>query len=231
MAQLMDLDSLTQQLLYLTEKVESLSAAASVSAPVSAPVIDDPASKPDLTVSLPERFNGDRSQFRCFMSQLRLVFMLRPTEYSSDLSKIATFGSLLSGEALKWFQPLMSKEDFLRQSWDDFLAEATAMFDEPCRVEKADARIHDLRQTGALADYISEFNSVASVLDWSESALISKFRRGLKAEILDLLLHFDVPGSLSALFALVLKLDARLDEHRSIRRHSTVPPVRRFLPL
>lgn len=42
-----------------------------------------------------------------------------------------------------------------------------------------------IRQTGSMSMYTSTFNKHTAQVDWNESSLMAKFRRGLKDEVLD----------------------------------------------
>ncbi|KAH9276812.1 hypothetical protein BASA83_000317 [Batrachochytrium salamandrivorans] len=66
---------------------------------------------PEPKVSLPDKFNGDRKALRTFINQLDLIFMLNPTCYHSGSLKVATAGTLLTGVAAAWFNPLLEHPD------------------------------------------------------------------------------------------------------------------------
>ena len=60
-------------------------------------------------VSLPEKFDGTRSNFRGFVNQIRLITFLQPERYPIDESRVGLVGTLLIGQALSWFAPLFKK--------------------------------------------------------------------------------------------------------------------------
>ena len=60
-------------------------------------------------VSLPNKFDGNRADYRSFVSQLRLVWQLQPLRYPTDALKIGLLGTLLSGPALAWMAPLLNR--------------------------------------------------------------------------------------------------------------------------
>ena len=51
-------------------------------------------------VSLPKKFDGTRSKFRGFVSQVQLVTFLQPERYSTKESRVELAGTLLIGEVL-----------------------------------------------------------------------------------------------------------------------------------
>jgi hypothetical protein len=58
-------------------------------------------------VPFPEKFDGDRRKFRGFINQLELVFMLNPSKYSIEATKVAVIGTLLTGKVLARFTPFL----------------------------------------------------------------------------------------------------------------------------
>jgi hypothetical protein len=74
----------------------------------------------------------------------------------------------MEGKALSWFMPFLEKKRHLVTSWEDFRTLAFATFDDPCRKLTAEANLQRLSQTGHLSDYISDFNALASEVDWNE---------------------------------------------------------------
>jgi hypothetical protein len=177
-------------------------------------------------VKLPEKFNGNRSRFRGFIHQLELVFSLRPFEYSSDSSKIGTFGTLLEGRALSWFMPFLESGSYQSTSWKDFLSDAVRTFDDPCRVLSAESRLQNLVQSDSVADYIGDFSALAAEVHWNESTLISHFRRGLSPSVLDMMVAHDIPGTLQGVFNLASRIDTRLWEAKQIKKLRHVPSFR-----
>ena len=51
-------------------------------------------------ISLPEKFDGTRSKFRGFVNQVRLITLLQPQRYPTEISRVGLVGTLLSGQAL-----------------------------------------------------------------------------------------------------------------------------------
>ena len=65
-------------------------------------------------VSLLEKFDGIRSEFRGFVNQVRVITILQPQRYPTDATRVRLVGTLLIGQALSWFAPLYKKnEQFL----------------------------------------------------------------------------------------------------------------------
>lgn len=61
-------------------------------------------------LSLPEKFNGDRTKFRGFANQVRLFMFMQPLRYPTAASQVGLIGTLLTGTALNWFSPILEKK-------------------------------------------------------------------------------------------------------------------------
>ncbi|KAH6562509.1 hypothetical protein BASA62_009115 [Batrachochytrium salamandrivorans] len=73
--------------------------------------------------SLPDKFDGTRRNFRGFINQLELVFQLQASRYDTDRKKIAMLGTLLTGNALAWYNPYLEKPDLFQydlSTWPRF---------------------------------------------------------------------------------------------------------------
>ncbi|OMJ10962.1 Retrotransposon-derived protein PEG10 [Smittium culicis] len=159
-------------------------------------------------IALPERFDGDRSQFRGFINQCRLIM------------------SLLAGNALRLASPYIEKGSPVFQDYELFMKEFSKVFDDPQRTQTADDAIRALRQSSTTVSmYASEFKRLMMDIDWNESALVSQFSEGLNENILDTLALFQTPLDLEGYINAAITFDTRLTrrkEEKSRRHASTV---------
>lgn len=187
-------------------------------------------------VALPERFNGNKKTIRTFLNQLDLLFMLNPSRYPNDGVKVATAGSLFSGAAASWFNPMLERTaDFseLLNDWTSFKQRLREAFGGIDPAVQAESELQMLRQgNNPVHDYTARFLQIAADLNWNEAALIFHYRQGLSEEIKDELSHHDRPASLDQLTALASRIDSRLTERRleraGSRTNHTVRPRMNF---
>jgi hypothetical protein len=186
------LQQLQQENANLRNAMEQLQVAHSL---VHVPV---PQAPKEPRVSLPEKFNGDRTKLRDFVNQVRLVFRLQPHRYTTEETQVGLIGSLLIGTALFWFSSLLEKDSPLLVDLDQFLEEFSRTFGERDRALIATTKLRTLQQRSrpALA-YVAEFQQLACDLDWNDTALITMFRWGLRDDIKTLLLNLPKPTTLS----------------------------------
>ncbi len=81
-------------------------------------------------VSLPEKFDRDRTKLQDFVNQVRLVFRLQPHRYAIEETQVGLIRSLLIGTALSWFSSLLEKDSPLLADLDQFLDEFNRTFGE-----------------------------------------------------------------------------------------------------
>ena len=174
-------------------------------------------------LSLPAKFDGNRSQFRGFLNQVRLVFQMHPNRYPTDTSRVGLVGTLLTGTALSWFAPLLEKGSPVLQDFDAFIKEFQACFGDTDSVRTTINKIRRLRQGDRPASaYASDFRLLACDIPWDEEALMDQFRFGLRNDVKDLLLTFhEDPKSLTEAISRAVRCDNRLFERRSERQQMT----------
>ncbi|OMJ14694.1 Retrotransposon-derived protein PEG10, partial [Smittium culicis] len=174
-----------------------------------------PAHVPAARIALPERYDGDRSQFRGFTNQCRLLFFTHPDHYPSQTNKVGLAMSLLTGNALRWASPYIEKGSPVLQDYELFMKEFSKVFDDPQRTRTANDAIRALRQGfTTVSMYASEFRRLMMDLDWNESALVSQFSEGLNENILDTLALFQTPSDLEGYINAAITVDTRLTRRK-----------------
>lgn len=173
-------------------------------------------------VTLPDKYDGNRSSFRGFVNQLNLLFVLNGPRYPTDRIKIYTVGTLLTGKALAWFNPYLErpeKHTETLRSFDSFMAIFRATFGPVDPAVTAANEIRRLNQgKSSAASYAANFVQLASDLDWNDAALISQFRQGLSGEVKNMLVYHDYPLTLDQAISLAIRCDQRLLENRLDQR-------------
>ena len=204
---------------------------ASTPVPVSTPAATHPSPYSEAKepkVAPPSKFSGERKDFRTFVNQLELLFMLNPSRYVSGSLKVGTAASYLTGVAATWFNTYIEKPDQYSEilsDWGCFKNLFKATFGPVDPASTAATEIRKLRQAnGPISVYVSRFLQFKADLDWNEPALLYQFKSGLSSEIKDLLLHHEPPTCLDSFVRLATRLDTRITEHRQ-ERTSNRPPA------
>ena len=135
---------------------------------------------PKVKISPPEPFNGDRTKYDKFATQLSLVFLANPAVYSNDQTRVTYAASYLRGPAADWWVPQMNSAtgtlDASVSTYPGFLASLRAAFDDPGALEQVARDLQRLRQGKfTVSEYYAKFLTYpARALDrraWSNRAV------------------------------------------------------------
>jgi hypothetical protein len=186
----------------------------------------------DIALTPPAPFDGERtSQLSVFLTQLRLAFAARPSQFYNDRHKVLYAASLLRGTAFSWIQPYLDMDHPPTWLTDFglFTAEINKVFGEPHALDTAARSLDNLKQTGSVADYAAKFRRLAIILQWGDGPLTYLFYRDLKDEVKDEIARVERPSDLEALITLAIRIDNRLYE-RALERNQARRFVARVQP-
>ncbi|HLO99763.1 MAG TPA: hypothetical protein VK171_14310 [Fimbriimonas sp.] len=190
-------------------RIENAAIAALRAAQANQPPV--PARAPAPKVAPPEPFDGTRSKYLAFITQLHLVFNSDPTRYTAHASKIAYGASHLSGAARDWFQPHVNQETgaVSFNTFPEFVQALKAAFDDPDAKSTAERKLLALRQGKRdCSSYHAEFVTYATALTLDERTKISFFRRNLNQQLQTALAYnVDLPDTFNEFVQRCIKLD------------------------
>jgi len=196
-----------------------------------------------LRVQLPNKYDGSKAELAGFLTQLRVYFKIYATSITTEVDKIYLAFTLLTGDALAWFQPIMddyvdnnylAQDDLTKEvfeAYGNFEDKLRAVFGDPDKERTSERKLYSLRQKGSVAKYATEFGQIASVLQWRDEPLIAQFYHGLKEEVKDELVKSDRPKDLQKYIELATKIDNRQFERRMEKRgrFPSLPQVKPYL--
>lgn len=79
-------------------------------------------------VQLPEWFDGYCQQFRGFINQCCLLFVIQPQSYATDHTEVSLVISLLSRE--DWVSPFLEHDSLVLSNWEVFPQAMSVLFDD-----------------------------------------------------------------------------------------------------
>jgi hypothetical protein len=137
-----------------------------------------------LRVKLPDSYDG-RTDVHAWLFSLRLA--LEGSGTPNDRF-VAIASSLLQGDAAIWLRSRatsrLAREQPLTSSWAEFESDVKQQFTNVNEQQRARDRLADLRQTGSVRDYITQFRNVSlQILDMSAADQLDRFKRGLKDNV------------------------------------------------
>ncbi|PGG94958.1 hypothetical protein AJ80_10075 [Polytolypa hystricis UAMH7299] len=155
-----------------------------------------------------QSFNRTRSKLRPFLAHLEIYFQFNIKLTKTDKCLVAA--QHLQEEAVVWMQPYLTTW-FSRKDPRDL----TPIETEKILVMK-DFRL--FKKVDA-AGYLAEFQRLAAVLDWNDSALAGAAYDGLKEEVKDEIARLEErPNTLSEMIKHAVRIDTRIWERRLERK-------------
>ncbi|XP_029096659.1 retrotransposon Gag-like protein 3 isoform X2 [Monodon monoceros] len=156
-------------------------------------------------------FNGDAQKLPEFLVQLNSYMRVRGHLYPTEAALVSFVGNRFSGEAGKWFQPLVDIQSPLLEQFESFIQVLQDTFDNPENMEDANHCIRKLCQgEDHVHQYATHFHIIGQELNWDESTLCIQFQEGLASSIRDELSHTNPATNLSDLITQCITLEEKL---------------------
>src|SRR5215472_10351652 len=177
----------------------------------------------------PERFFGDDpTKLRHFVRGCTMYFDGKPSKFQTDRLRVNFGASLLSGQAMDWWDTVIVEEppSPIRMNWDLFVQHLVQLFGERDMPRKAARELRELKMghNDKITRYLISFAKIAPFTGWNDPALLFQFYEGLPDRLKDALCKVGYPATLSALQTLAIDFDGFYwDRERERRR--TFPPA------
>jgi hypothetical protein len=207
-------DAQLQELQEVIRRLQDREGAAQPPPPPPPPHANPPTT--DFPVKEPMVFDGKRSELTDFLTQIRVYFLAQPSKFPSDTARVLATTQFMRGTAYKYVQPLLMQDPLPPEitNFTMFIDKLKEMFGDPNELLTAARNLTSLKQHNSVANYMSDFVRLSSVLDWNEGALTYQFYTGLKDDVKDELAKVERPADLNTLMTLANRIDQRLYERR-----------------
>ncbi|XP_062039633.1 retrotransposon Gag-like protein 3 [Lepus europaeus] len=164
-----------------------------------------------VPLEYPLAFSGDAQKLPEFLIQLSSYMRVRGHLYPTEAALVSFVGNRFSGEAGRWFQPLLDIQSPLLEQFESFIQVLQDTFDDPENIEDANHCIRQLCQgEDPVYRYATHFHLIAQELSWDESTLCIQFHEGLPSSIRDELSRRNSATSLSDLITRCISLEEKL---------------------
>ena len=141
----------------------------------------------------PEKFNGDKSKWRSFLTQLRL----RASEISGEQKKMKYAINLLTGDAAIHVQRYVSNDRITLPTFARLVEILDSTFGDSNQRVTAEEGLFNLKQGSRnFVDYLTEFERYRADVDWEDHSLLYHLKHGLTYDLDRALLPYN-PNSLS----------------------------------
>lgn len=182
------------------------------SAPESSALVTTAAAEaPEPKIGNPERFNGDPTQVRAFLTSCRVQFTLQPRTFAAEGAKVGYVITHLTGRARLWGTAEFERQTPACATFNLFAEEMLKVFDLESTTAEASRTLMSIRQgRKTVADYSIDFRTVASRSSWNVEALVDAFLHSLADYMKDELVSHDQPSTLDEAIALAVRIDCRI---------------------
>ncbi|XP_048192367.1 retrotransposon Gag-like protein 3 [Perognathus longimembris pacificus] len=161
----------------------------------------------------PLAFSGDAQKLPEFLIQLSSYMRVRGHLYPTEAALVSFVGNRFSGEARRWFQPLLDIQSPLLEQFESFIQVLQNTFDNPEDLEDANHSIRQLCQgEGPVHRYATRFHFLAQELKWNEGTLCIQFREGLASSMGNEVSHRSLLANLSDLIIQCVHLGQKRSE-------------------
>uniref|UniRef100_A0A8C5KNN1 Retrotransposon Gag like 3 n=1 Tax=Jaculus jaculus TaxID=51337 RepID=A0A8C5KNN1_JACJA len=132
----------------------------------------------------PLAFNGDSQKLPEFLVQLNGFMRVRRHLHPNEAALVSFVVNCFSGDAGRWFQPLMGIQSPLLEQFESFLQVLQNASDNPENTEVSNHSIHQLCQdVGTVHRYAAFFHRIAQYLSWDKNTLCIQFPKGLASSL------------------------------------------------
>lgn len=178
--------------------------------------------KPNLRMRQPDLFTGDRDHLETWILQFDRHFHIEGDNVV-DEDKVTLATTYMRGDAEKWVTPILKRymdgsvtdvaNKRLVEDWDLFKIRLREIFSPSAEVTKAEQKIQNLRQTKSAADYTTQFQRYAELVQWDDTALKRMYKQGLKPTVRAELMRTGVAiTDVQSLYKEAIRLDNQIYE-------------------
>lgn len=186
-----------------------------------------------LKVNSPEEFDGHSpKKLKSFLVACNNAFRADPDTFRLQDKRVSYALSYLRGSAQRHFDTQLEDEeepgfmppDWLTD-WTRFVEELRDMFGDPNAETTAEAELDSLRMrtNQKFADFLVEFNTLSSQVNWGDRALRHRLKHALPDRIKDSLALVQEPDPFADWKRLVQSIDQRYWERQADIRRETRP--------
>ncbi|KAF9348013.1 hypothetical protein BGX34_002752 [Mortierella sp. NVP85] len=91
----------------------------------------------------------------------------------------------MDGSAFTYFAPYLNNDALdstgILHDYQTFMSALERLYGNKNKIRAIETKLMQLRQSGDMADYITQFQTLSAQLRWNEEALVARFKEGLSA--------------------------------------------------
>lgn len=177
-----------QELLESHLPQESLEGLIAVETPASSELLQFPSGleAEAFPLEYPLPFKGKAPKLPEGLVQLSSYMRVRGHLYPTEAALVSFVSNRFSGEAGRWFQPLVEIQSPLLEQFESFIQVLQDAFDNPETMDDANHHSRQLCQgEDPVHQCVTHFHLITQVLNWDESTLCIQFQERLASSVRD----------------------------------------------
>lgn len=176
-------------------------------------------------MKIPDAFNGKTKGrvAKQWMMRMATYVMMNQKKFPQEQQVMMWILSNMEEQATEWAQPYMERiinGNLTGPTRDLTSLEAAfyAAFGDPDAKRAAQQRLHKLKQTGSIHDYLTECRTITAKLDLNDKAPRLKFEQGLNWKVREVLSNReDLPETIEGMIAACIRIDNTRRENEANR--------------
>jgi hypothetical protein len=144
----------------------------------------------EVRVKKPEAFSSKKGrEAENFRMRMELYFNdYEPGIFNDNRKIMTTLINMSPGESMNWSDPILRSissrtAHAYTTNWNTFKEAFLLNFTDPIKKEKAIRELGKLTQTKSAQSYASQFRVLSQEVSWDQTAMIDKFKEGLKPDV------------------------------------------------
>ncbi|KAF9993485.1 hypothetical protein BGZ80_008131, partial [Entomortierella chlamydospora] len=122
-----------------------------------------------------------------FKAKLHNAFARFPESLSTHHEKVHYALGSIDSPAFSYFSPLLSGEitdtEGILTNYDVFMEVLERLYGNKNKTHTIESKLSNLRQTGSVSEYITEFQKLSAQVRWNDAALTARFKEGLSPSV------------------------------------------------
>jgi hypothetical protein len=102
--------------------------------------------------------------------------------------------------------------------WTGFAERLTQMFGDPESETTAERKLYSLTQRTSAIEYTTQFQTLATQVEWNDKALMAQYKQGLKAKVQDAIILMEDADTLRELIDQAIKIDNRIYQREQAKK-------------
>ncbi len=197
-----------------------------------------------LKISAFNAFTGERGKLQAFLIKLELYIEFNQAKFRSEMNKGLFTVSYLKNAAFDWVDPKlheflnktskkwMNNKKFIFSNYKKFKNELWRAFRVVDKKWAVKRQLHILKMNKLTVKYVTEFQWIATLMNWDDDALVLQYYWGLNKTIKDEIVRMNQPEKLQNMINIFININScQWEQRMKCTEHYTLKMWKRHYTL